>query len=362
MKILLFFFVMLLQTPLLAESADASWVRNGQWSMRLVKIEYVSDLEGYQKLPWNPEFQGEIRSKNLEHLKTAVFAKEKRVALLTIDLKNTSGGPLKVGTKRPYWMVRCDDGQQVSNNNSFMRQISTVLEGGMPAEMPLAAGQTRRGVMAFFIPNFAQVNSLFFKAPGHLANDFGETESLVLKIQDNSVKGGKATTGASASNQPWVSNGLWKMRITDTKYVDNLNDYKTLPWNERMTGDAEEKHMRYVSQAVFPKKKRLILLKLELKNLHPEKQKVGVKRPYWFLQCSDGKVISNNHSFTTQVSFLLKGGLPQETLLNPNETVSGWLAFFIPQDVKGEDVFYKSQGHVGKSFGESQSIVLQVPF
>jgi hypothetical protein len=353
------FLLLLLALPAVAE--DSSWVRNGQWSMRLVKVQYVTDYSDFQKLPWAQSFSGEVRDKTMEHAKKSVFAKEKQVALLTIELKNTSATTVKVGTNRPYWIVRCGDGQQVSNNHSFMRQVSESLKNGMQKEEPLKPGDTRVGTVAFFIPNFTQVNSLFFKAQGHLAKDFGETESLVLKTQQQNVKGGRATTGASQSTVEWVSNGLWKMRITEAKYINTLADYKQLPWNARMTGDAKDKHLNYMSKAVFPKDKRVLLVKIELKNLHPDKKKVGVKRPYWFLHTGGKRDLNNNNSYAAKVPFLLEGGLPQETLLNPNDTVRGWLAFFVPNNEQPKTVYYKSQGHVGKSFGESKSIVLPVP-
>ena len=128
-----------------------------------------------------------------------------------------------------------------------------------------------------------------------------------------------------------------------------------------MTGKEKEKHLSYMSKAVFPKDKRVLLVKVELKNLHSEKKKVGVKRPYWFLHTGGERELNNNNSYCMKVPFLLEGGLPQETLLNPNDTVRGWLAFFVPNDEQGKTVYYKSQGHVGKSFGESKSIVLPVP-
>lgn len=351
--------LLLFALPALAD--DSSWVSNGQWSMRLVDVRYVDTYSDFQALPWSAEFQGDIKAKTMEHVKKSVLGKEKQVALVTFELKNTSNATLKVGSNRPYWIVRCDDGQQVSNNHSFMRQVSNGIEGGMRAEEPLKSGATKKATLAFFIPGFARVNSLFFKAQGHLAKDFGETESLVLKAQTQHVKGGKAVMGAGASDAPWVSNGLWKMRITRAKYVDSLAEYRKLPWNERLTGQAESKHMNYMSKAVFPKKKRVLLVYLELKNLHGEKQKVGAKRPYWFLQTDGQRDLNNSNSYCVKVPFFLEHGLPQETLLNPKDTVGGWLAFFVGDTETAKSVYYKSQGHVGKSFGPSKSIVLPLP-
>ena len=89
---------LLLNLPALADNDD--WVRNGQWSARLVKVEYVKNDSQFQGLPWASDFKGEIKEKTFAHVKNSVFAKEKQVALITFELKNTSSSTVKVGSNR----------------------------------------------------------------------------------------------------------------------------------------------------------------------------------------------------------------------------------------------------------------------
>lgn len=360
MKRLICLLLIALTAVAMAED-DKSWASNGMWDIRLVKVQTVTNLKDYQALPWTDKMTGGVRDKHMTHARRAVFDKEKKVTLLTIELKNKSGGSHKVGANLPYWRVRCQDGQEISSNHSFMQQATTLLEGGMPREEMLAPGKVQRGTLAFYIPDFTDVNILFYRSRGHLSKHFGESESLVLKVNPKKVTGGKAVVGASNSKQPWVSNKLWKMRVTKAREVTSYQDYLKLPWNDRMTGSKRDKHLKYVKGNVYGKEKKLVLLSVELKNLHDTPQKCGVGRPYWFVSLSNGKDQSNNHSFTRQVSFLLTGGLPQETRLNSNDTVRGDIAFFIPAGVSVQSLSYKAQGHIGKSFGKSKSIVLPVP-
>lgn len=303
---------------------------------------------------------GEVRSKHMKHVKNSVYGKQKKVALLSVELKNIGAAPLKTGVRRPYWMVRCSDGQQVSNNHSFMVQSSTLLRGGFPQEQVVAPNQAIKGTLAFYIPNFSDLNMLFFKAQGRLARDFGETESLVLKTNSTSVKGGRAAIGETNSKAPWVSNGHWKMRVTGARWVNNLKQYQRLPFNARMVGPTKEKNLKQLGN-IFKRRKRVLLLQMELKNLTGEKQKVGVKRPYWFLGCADGTKLSNSNAFVRQVSFVLEGGMPQETVLNPNDTVRGTMAFFVPEGKNPTELFYKAQGHISKSFLKTRSIMMSLP-
>lgn len=354
---------LLLFSPLLAETADQSWVKNGHLEARLVKVDTISNHRAFAALPWSEDMDKKAHEKLMSYSQKAIFGKEKKVVMVAFDLKNSSAKPLKIGARRPGWMVRCDDGQQISNGNSYATSVSYNLAPGFPASETLAPGQTVRRSLAFFIPDFTEVNALFFKTAGRAAQDLGESDSLVLKIKKQVVTGGKAVVGQSTSKQPWQSNKGWKMRITDATYITDRASYDKLPWNARMTGETETKHSKYMD-TFFAKKKRrkkVALLKMEIKNLHPDKQKVGVNRPYWVAHCSDGTKVSNNHSFMRQVSFLMKAGLPRETLLNPNDTVRGTMAFFIPEGTTITSVTYNSRGLLERSFGKSGNLVIPVP-
>ena len=363
MKFLTVVLTLFLFVPCLADQADQSWVKNGRLEARLVKVDYLNSHDELAAMPWNSDFKGKKYEKLMTYSQKTLFRKEKKVALITFDLKNSSLAPLKVGARRPGWMVRCDDGQQISNGHSFACSIIYNSKPGFPSEETLAPGQTVRRTLAFFIPNFTEVNILFFKSAGRVAQDLGESESLVLRLKKQRVTGGKAVVGKSDSKQPWQSNKGWKMRITGSSYVSDMKSYRKLDWNERMTGDAKDKNLKYMTHFFGKKKKRkkVALLDMEIKNLHGDKQKVGVNRPYWVAHLSDGTKISNNHSYMRQVSFLLKGGLPRETKLNSKATVRGTLAFFIPVGTTIEKVSYNSQGLLKRSFGESGNLVMPVP-
>lgn len=355
-----FLLLLLLCSAGLAEPTQP-WVQNGRWKMKAERVRYINDLETYQSLPWGSDMQEDTREKHMQHLKKAVFGSHKKVAIVTFTGTNSSAETLKIGSTRPYWVVRLSDGQQVSNNHSFMRQTSRFLTGGMPEVEQLAPGETKTWELAFFIPDYCSVNTLFFRSPGHLEKSLGPTESIVLRLASEKVKGGKQLSGPTDSAVPWQETPGWKMRVTASEYIDSAENFGKLPWSERMVGETKEKQLRYMSQQVFGKGKSVVLLFVELKNTGGDKQKVGAKRPYWLLTGADSSVVNNGNSFVRKVPFLLSGGLPQETLLNSGATVRGWLAFVLPKGVEAATLHYKSPGHLGKSFGKTGSVQMPVP-
>lgn len=334
----------------IATWAQTDWADNGQWQLRSEKVELVETIEAYRSLPWETTPPPD----HFAYVERQVFSKKGKVALVSLTLKNPeSQGAQTIGSAAPMWTLRCDDGQELRLAGVHATLLVKHLKHGLPEKTTVAPGKEVSGTLGFFLPHDRTPRLLFFQAPGVLEKKFGPTESLVAVLDRPAT-----SRAALAPNRegPWTGNDLWKMRLNGLRYLSDLESYKNLPWTDRMSAQDADSHFAYVERTVFSKGGRVALVRVDCKNLTGARQKIGFSIPMWTLRCSDGTSLRNAGVQQSRIPWMLAGGMPEATLLNPNDTAGGWLGFFVPKGCAPDELTFDAPGVMAKDYGATGSI------
>ena len=179
---------------------------------------------------------------------------------------------------------------------------------------------------------------------------------ILLLVATLPVSAQESVTGL----KKWAKNGFCGVRVTEIKEVKTQAEFEALNWSKRLTEQEATKLFKHTAKKVFSKDKKVVLLKVDFKNLGDKKMKAGYFTPHWILRGDDGQEVKNKRGFPAKTTFMITGGFPKKTELNPKQTVSGWMAFFLPTYDSPKLLFFKSPSKKArKTFGESQSLVIK---
>lgn len=332
------------------------WVANDRWHMKVEKVTTVDDMSAFLKLPWTKGIASPKGQKYVDQVDRLVFSKKHRVCLIDVSLKNIGTGSQKIGRHMPPWYIRCDDGQEVRNTGAVSDGAIAFIGDPLPKLGPVKAGATLRGRMVFVLPKAREARLFFFKAPAASVEKFaGKSETLVARLTDKKLTK-VAPLKVAHPDAPWQSNGKWKMRLTDSRTVKSLAAYKALPWGPRLTGEAKTKHFSYVERNVFNKGQTVLLVTVEAKNLTGKKAKIGYEIPSWEVKCANDKSFRLAGVYQQTIGWALSGGMPKNTLLNPNAIAGGTFGFFVPKNHKPQTLDFQVIRTLQKTYGESGSI------
>jgi hypothetical protein len=342
-----------------------SWVSNGYWEMRVSRVDTVDSYANYEKLPWGRPLTEQHR----EFVQKRVFQDNKWVLLVHLEARNPSTEPKLLGRSTPNFRLRSTHAQQASCG-SFDEGISMdCLTGGMPGKVTLPPGGSARGTLVFFLPRPSQATALFFTALRH-SHD-GESESLVLQLgpalkaakaegvparipepQKSPVHSGKGPLGS------WVSNGAWQMRISGVTTLETFEEYAALPWTVRFEEGDKAKHLKYMRSKVFGDARRVLLVRVQGRNVSDQKLAFGQSSPTWQLAIDQPRPLGVGLHHQGVAMWNLTGGMPQKTLVNPKQEAEGILVFFIPSGCSPKGLYFNTLKH--SPHGPSESLFLQI--
>lgn len=345
--------------------------------MRVKRLTYIESLPTYQALSWS----GELSADHLRYLDERVFQDQKKVVLVTVEAKNLNARVMDLGQASPSWRLRCSDGQTLTSGLHNQVVAMRMLTGGMPLSSKLAPGKSAEGTLVFFVPDQTTARALYFESVRHSRD--GETQSLVLKldegsaptksvpvgqitdfplVQDPTKPGGwKAPLTQAGPAGSWVSNGAWMMRLLRVNRIDTMAEYEALPWTDRLGPKERDSHFAYMTKYVFiqgAKRQRVLLVTLEAKNLTGKKIHFGMTQPNWKLECSDGKIEASSVHNETLANWCIKGGMPQDALLDRDAKTQATLVFFLPVEAEPRALFFETMKH--SQHGESKSLILSL--
>jgi len=334
--------------------------------MRVSRVDTVDSYAGYEKLAWSQP----LPEKHREFVKMRVFQSNKWVILVHLEVRNPSREAKLLGRSRPNFRLRSTHAQQASPG-SYDEGISMDhLTGGMPEKVTLAPGASTRGTLVFFLPRPTQATALFFTALRH-SHD-GESESLVLQLAPAGLKAANPGEVPARIPEPekapiysargplgaWVSNGSWQMRISGITTVETYGEYAALPWTVRFDEAAKAKHLQFMRSKVFGEARRVLLVRVQGRNVSSQKLAFGQASPTWQLATDQPHPLGVGQHHQALAMWNLTGGMPQKTLVNSKGKAEGILVFFLPSGCSPKGLYFNTLKH--SPHGPSQSLFLQI--
>lgn len=167
--------------PYRSEGPLNAWVTNGKWLMKVPGLRTIPDLPSFHALPWSARL-GDKREQVFSYYERQVYGRKKHVVLARVELKSLLDHKAEIGFGVLTFVLRCDDGQQAATSSSQVQYIPWYLEGGLPRETLLNAKARAGGYVGFIVPDGCRPAALYFRGGGMLSKDYGETESLVIRL------------------------------------------------------------------------------------------------------------------------------------------------------------------------------------